>query len=62
MQAEEIPGGAVLTVNGGGPVLIRALEFIGVMTVECTTQPITLPCPRAKTRTRTETTRRSNPA
>lgn len=33
MQAEEIPGGAVLTVTGNDPVRIRALGFIGVMTV-----------------------------
>ncbi len=33
MHAEEIPGGAVLTVTGGDPVRIRALGFIGVMTV-----------------------------
>jgi hypothetical protein len=33
MQAEEIPGGAVLTVTGNAPVGIRALGFIGVMTV-----------------------------
>jgi hypothetical protein len=33
MQAEEIPGGAALTVTGNDPVRIRALGFIGVMTV-----------------------------
>jgi len=33
MQAEEIPGGAVLTVAGGDPLRIKALGFIGVMTV-----------------------------
>jgi len=33
MQAEEIPGGAVLTVTGSDPDRIRALGFIGVMTV-----------------------------
>lgn len=33
MQAEEIPGGAVLTVTGSDPLRIRALGFIGVMTV-----------------------------
>jgi hypothetical protein len=33
MQAEEISGGAVLTVTGDDPVRIRALGFIGVMTV-----------------------------
>jgi hypothetical protein len=33
MQAEEIPGGAVLTVTGNDLVRIRALGFIGVMTV-----------------------------
>lgn len=33
MQAEEIAGGAVLTVTGNDPVRIRALGFIGVMTV-----------------------------
>lgn len=33
MRAEEMPGGAVLTVTGNDPVRIRALGFIGVMTV-----------------------------
>jgi hypothetical protein len=33
MKAEETPGGAVLTVTGNDPVRIRALGFIGVMTV-----------------------------
>ena len=33
MQAEEIPGGAALTVTSGDPARIRALGFIGVMTV-----------------------------
>lgn len=33
MHAEEIPGGAVLTVRGGDLTRIRALGFIGVMTV-----------------------------
>jgi hypothetical protein len=33
MQAEEIPGGAALTVTGNDPVRIMALGFIGVMTV-----------------------------
>lgn len=33
MQAEEIPGGAALTVTGADPDRIRALGFIGVMTV-----------------------------
>lgn len=33
MQAEEIPGGAVLTVTGSDPVRLRALGFIGVLTV-----------------------------
>jgi hypothetical protein len=33
MQAEEIPGGAALTVAGNDPVRSRALGFIGVMTV-----------------------------
>jgi len=32
MRAEEIPGGAALTVTGADPVRIRALGFIGVMT------------------------------
>lgn len=31
--AEEIPGGAALTVTSGDPARIRALGFIGVMTV-----------------------------
>ena len=31
MRAEEIPGGAALTVTGGDPARIRALGFIGVM-------------------------------
>jgi len=33
MRAEEIPGGAALTVTGADPERIRALGFIGVMTV-----------------------------
>ncbi|NNU81685.1 hypothetical protein HMH01_14690 [Halovulum dunhuangense] len=33
MQASEIPGGAALTVTGADPDRIRALGFIGVMTV-----------------------------
>jgi hypothetical protein len=33
MQAAEMPGGAVLTVTGADPDRIRALGFIGVMTV-----------------------------
>ncbi len=33
MQAEEIPGGAALTVTGADTDRIRALGFIGVMTV-----------------------------
>lgn len=33
MQAEEIQGGAALSVTGADPVRIRALGFIGVMTV-----------------------------
>ena len=33
MQAEEIPGGAALTVTGADPDRIRALGFIGIMTV-----------------------------
>jgi hypothetical protein len=33
MRAEEIPGGAALTVIGADPVRIRALGFVGVMTV-----------------------------
>lgn len=31
--AEEMPDGAVLTVTGGDPARIRALGFIGIMTV-----------------------------
>jgi hypothetical protein len=33
MQAEEIPGGAALSVAGNDPARIMALGFIGVMTV-----------------------------
>ena len=33
MQASEIPGGAALAVTGADPGRIRALGFIGVMTV-----------------------------
>jgi len=33
MRAEEIPGGAALTVTGADPDRIRALGFIGIMTV-----------------------------
>ena len=33
MQAEEIPGGAALSVTGNDPARITALGFIGVMTV-----------------------------
>jgi hypothetical protein len=33
MQSAEIPGGATLTVTGADPDRIRALGFIGVMTV-----------------------------
>lgn len=33
MQAAEIPGGAALVVTGANPDRIRALGFIGVMTV-----------------------------
>lgn len=33
MQASEIPGGAALVVSGADPDRIRALGFIGVMTV-----------------------------
>lgn len=33
LQAEQIPGGAALTVTGADPERIRALGFIGVMTV-----------------------------
>ncbi len=33
MQASEIPGGAALVVTGSDPDRIRALGFIGVMTV-----------------------------
>ncbi len=33
MRAEEIPGGAALTVTGADPERIRALGFIGIMTV-----------------------------
>jgi len=33
MRAETIPGGAALTVTGEDPLRIRALGFIGVMTV-----------------------------
>ena len=33
MQAEEIPGGVVLTVTGADPIRIRTLGLIGVMTV-----------------------------
>jgi hypothetical protein len=33
MQASQIPGGAALTVTGADPARIRALGFIGVMTV-----------------------------
>ncbi|WP_366655508.1 hypothetical protein [Fodinicurvata sp. EGI_FJ10296] len=33
LQAEEIPGGAALTVTGADPARIRALGFIGAMTV-----------------------------
>ena len=33
MQASEIPGGAALVVTGADPDRIRALGFIGVMTV-----------------------------
>lgn len=41
MQAAEIPGGAALVVTGADPERIRALGFIGVMTVACTNKPIT---------------------
>jgi hypothetical protein len=33
MQAEEIPGGAALTVTGADPERIYALGFLGIMTV-----------------------------
>ncbi len=57
MQAEEIPGGAALTVTGNDTVRIRALGFIGVMTVGMHHQATTLRWHQGRTRTRTETTR-----
>jgi hypothetical protein len=33
MQAAEVPGGAALVATGANPERIRALRFIGVMTV-----------------------------